>query len=99
MYFIYLKTKINVPDDKKVWAIIGNTDAFKLWINEEECIAREEIRYYTPYNNAVLINLKKGTNIVTLKLLRRTEKITFSIGFRNYENCHWHWSKWSTDIK
>ena len=95
---VYLKTEIRVKEDRKLWALIGNTDGFKMWVNSEEILAKDEIRLYTPYNNAALIHLKKGVNHITLKLFRRTDHFTFAIGFRNYDNCHWHWSKWCTDL-
>lgn len=95
---IYLKTELMLEEDRDVWALIGNTDGFKFWCNEEEVMSKDEIRLYTPYNNFVLLHLKKGCNKLMLKLLRRTDQMTFAIGFRLYEGCHWHWSKWCTDL-
>ena len=67
-------------------------------ITTQEVLSKDEIRLYTPYNNFVLLHLKKGSNQLKLKLLRRTEQMTFAIGFRRYEGCHWHWSRWCTDL-
>ena len=95
---VYLRTELHLNEDREVWALIGNTDGFKLWCNDEEIISKDEIRLYTPYNNFALLHLKNGKNIILLKLLRRTEHVAFAIGFRQYEGCHWHWSKWCTDL-
>ena len=95
---VYLKTELTVEEDKDVWLLIGNTDGFKIWCNGQEILSRDEIRLYTPYNNFTMLHLKKGKNQLMLKLLRRTEQMKFAIGFRNYDGCHWHWSKWCTDL-
>lgn len=94
----YAATQVWAPEDRKVWAVIGNNDGFRLWCNGEEQLCRDEIRYWTPYNNFTLLDLKKGKNKIVIKLLRRTEKLKFSIGLRQYDNCHWHRSKWCIDI-
>ena len=96
---VYLETEINSPKDQTVWLIIGNTDGFKLWLNGEEIISKDETRIYTPYNNFCLADLKEGTNKVILKLLRRTENQEFALGIRRYDGKnHWHRSKWHTNI-
>lgn len=96
---IYLEAEITSPEDRKVWLILGNTDGFKVWINNEEIISKDEMRIYTPYNNSCYANLKKGKNKIVLKLLSRAEKLEFAFGIRiaDGEN-HWHRTKWHTDI-
>ena len=93
------KTKIYAKEEKQVWAVIGNNDGFRLWCNGEMLLEKDEIRYWTPYNNFTLLPLKKGENEITLKLLRRTEKLNFTIGFRIYDGGHWHRSRWCTNQK
>ena len=95
---IYLETEINSPKAQKVWLIVGNTDGFKMWLNGEEILSKDEMRIYTPYNNFCLADLKEGKNKITLKLLRRTENVKFALGIKKYAGNHWHRSKWHTDI-
>ena len=95
----YAKTEIISPEDKKVWVIVGNTDGFSITINGKNILKKDEIRLWTPYNNFALVDLKEGKNEVMVKLLRRTETLKFSIGFRNYDGCHWHRSRWCTDLE
>ena len=95
----YAVTKIVSPDDRKVWAIVGNTDGFRLYVNGENVLEKDEIRLWTPYNNFTLIDLKKGENTVVVKMLRRTEHVKLSLGLRLYDGNHWHRSKWCTDLK
>lgn len=94
----YAKAILHADKDMKVWAVIGNNDGFRLYVNGENVLERDEIRLWTPYNNDVLINLKKGDNEIMLKLLRRTENLKFDIGFRIYDGGHWHRAKWHTDL-
>ena len=95
----YAKAKLYAEHPMKIWAVIGNNDGFILWCNGKRYKSRDEIRYWTPYNNFELLDLKEGENTIVLKLLRRTENLRFSIGFRQYDGCHWHRSKWHTDLE
>lgn len=94
----YAKATLHADKDMKVWAVIGNNDGFRLSVNGENVLERDEIRLWTPYNNDVLIDLKKGDNEIMLKLLRRTEHLKFGIGFRIYSGGHWHGEKWHIDL-
>lgn len=95
---IYLEQIVESPEDRELWAVIGNNDGFRMWVNGQQVIERDEIRLWTPYNNCKSIFLKKGENRIVLKLLRRTESLKFSFGLRRYEGQHWHRKKWYTDF-
>ena len=94
----YARAKIYSPEKHQVWAIVGNNDGFRLKVNGEDVLAKDEIRLWTPYNNFTLINLNEGENEIIVKLLRRTEMLKFSLGLRIYDGNHWHISKWCTDL-
>ena len=85
---IYLQQTLISPEDRDIWVVIGNNDGYRLWINGEIVMERDEIRLWTPYNNYEIIHLNKGTNEIVLKLLRRTESLKFSFGLRRYEGEH-----------
>ncbi len=95
---IYLKQELIVKENETVWAVIGNNDGFRLWVNNILQMERDEIRLWTPYNNYLLIPLNKGKNQIALKLLRRTESLKFSIAFRKYEGEHFHRKRWCVDM-
>lgn len=95
---IYLRQELISPEDREVWAVIGNNDGFVLWVNGTEIIRRDEIRLWTPYNNYITLALKKGVNEVVLKLLRRTESLRFGMGLRKNEGDHFHRKRWFTDM-
>ena len=98
-YACLAETVIVSPKAQRVWAIIGNNDGFSLTVNGEKLLEKDEIRLWTPYNNFCFVDLKQGENKVSLKLLKRTKALDFSIGFRIYNGNHWHRSKWCTDLK
>ena len=97
-YACIAETTIVSPEDKKVWAIIGNNDGFSLTVNGEKILEKDEIRLWTPYNNFCYVDLKKGENKISVKLLKRTKSLDFSFGLRIYDGNHWHKSKWCTDL-
>jgi len=97
-YACLAETTVISSEEKKVWALIGNNDAFSLCVNGEKILKKDEIRLWTPYNNFCLLDLKKGENKISIKLLRRTENLKFSIGLRIYNGQHWHRSKWCTNL-
>lgn len=95
---IYLKQTLISPEDRDIWVVIGNNDGYRLWINGEIVMERDEIRLWTPYNNYEIIHLNKGANEIVLKLLRRTESLKFSFGLRRYEGEHFHRKRWYVDF-
>lgn len=95
---VYLKQEIISEKEEEVWAVIGNNDGFRIWMNEELCMEKDEIRLWTPYNNHILLKLKKGKNQIILKLIRRTESLKFSIALRKYEGQHFHRKRWIVDL-
>lgn len=94
----YARAKVNSPKAQQAWLVIGNNDGFRVTINGENVIEKDEIRLWTPYNNFTLVDLKEGENEIVVKLLRRTEHLKFGMGFRIYDGNHWHRTKWHTDI-
>jgi len=94
----YARTKVYSPKEQKVWAITGNNAGFRLTVNGENMLEKDEMRLWTPYNNFALITLNEGENEIVVKLLRRTEKLKFSLGLRTYDGNHWHKCKWCTDL-
>ena len=93
----YAETTVWAQQDMEAWIIVGNNDGFRMTVNGENVLEKDEIRLWTPYNNFTLAKLRKGANTICLKLLRRTEKLKFSLGIRIYDGGHWHRSKWHTD--
>ncbi len=94
----YARAYITSPQKQKIWFIVGNNDGFKILLNGQTVLEKDEMRLWTPYNNFSLVELNKGKNEIIIKLLRRSETLKFAIGFRQYDGNHWHKCKWCTDL-
>lgn len=95
----YLTQEILCPDERDSWMVIGNNNPFKVWLNGDIIIEKDETRYWTPFNHSRIVKLKKGTNRLIIKLVRNTEKIDFSISFKIFtKGLHMNNSKWCTDL-
>lgn len=97
-YCIYLTQKFELKEDKDLWLVLGNTDGFKLWVNSKLVMTRDECRLWTPYNNYLIVHFTKGANTISLKLLRRTEILKFSIALRNYDGEHFHRKRYFNEL-
>ena len=95
---VYLRQRLVSDREQDVWAVIGNNDGFRLWVNGEQCLERDEIRLWTPYNNYQTVHLKKGGNEIVVKVLKRTESMKFGIAFRKFEGEHFHRKRWCVDL-
>lgn len=95
---VYLMQELVSPEGREVWFVIGNSDGYRLWVNDELVQERDEIRLWTPYNNAGLLKLKKGGNTIALKLLRRNGSLKFSFALRKNNGEHWHKNRWYVDF-
>jgi ADP-ribosylglycohydrolase len=87
-YCAYLAAEVISPEEREVYAMIGNNDAFRLYVNDVLADEVDESVWWTPHNNAPKIRLKKGTNRILLKLLKRSDELKFTIGFREVATPH-----------
>lgn len=96
----YLARTIISPDERQVYLVIGNSDAYRLYLNDELVAEMDECTYWAPFNNAVLVKLKPGPNRLLLKLLRRGAEARFTLGIRQHTghpgqfNCE----DWAVDL-
>ena len=94
----YARAYVTSPKRQKVWLVVGNNDGFRITVNGENVLEKDEMRLWTPYNNFTLVELNEGKNEIVIKLLRRSESLKFAVGFRTYNGEHWHKCKWCTDL-
>lgn len=86
----YLIQDIVSPDEREVTLLVGNSDAFKVWINDELVLGTDQSWFWMPYNHSALIRLKEGRNRVVVKVVRRGAHCDFSLGFAR-PNTHVRW--------
>ncbi len=94
----YLYTDLVFDRDIRTWVVIGNNDAFMLWINGTLIESFDETRTWQPQCHGSIVEFRKGANRVALKLTRRTGSLKFSIGIRGTDEKHYHQQKWRTDF-
>ncbi len=78
-------------------------DAFRLYVNDALALEVDESVWWTPFNNTAKIHLKKGRNRLLLKLLKRSDLLKFTIGFRATATPHgygggFNWQDWIIDL-
>ena len=89
-YCAYLSRTILSPQARDAWIVIGNTDGYRLWLNDEMIADVDEIGWWTPFNNAHRAKLHEGPNRLLLKLLKRSDEFRFTLGFRETSDRYDH---------
>ncbi|QGQ98503.1 ADP-ribosylglycohydrolase family protein [Paenibacillus psychroresistens] len=79
---LYLVHNIISPVARDAYAVIGNNDAYKFWLNGQLTSEAKEHTMWMPYNNDVPIKLKRGRNQFIFKIVRSDNNFEFSIGLR-----------------
>ncbi|HYF50319.1 MAG TPA: ADP-ribosylglycohydrolase family protein [Planctomycetota bacterium] len=93
----YLSRTVYSQDDREVFLVVGNTDSFRVYLNGERVAEENETMPWSPFNNSYKVKLKKGANQLLLKLLRRSDQMKFTLGFRSAES--WMNSRdWCVDL-
>lgn len=94
----YLVSDLWFEKDCHSWIVVGNNDAYKIWINGELIQSFDEARTWQPQCHGSVVPFQAGKNRVILKLTRRTKSLMFSFGIRGHEGQHYHSQKWITDF-
>jgi hypothetical protein len=81
-YCIYLARTVISPRDQEVHVVIGNTDSFRLFVNNEKIGEAEERLPWVPFNHFYRVPFKKGPNTLVIKLLKYGEGFHFTLGLR-----------------
>jgi ADP-ribosylglycohydrolase len=81
-YCCYLSRTIISPGKRTAWAMVGNNDAYRLYINGQLVAEDDEQIWWAPFNNVHHIELREGPNQLVVKLLKRGDELKFTLGFR-----------------
>ena len=81
-YCSYLARTIISPEEREVFVVMGNNDAFRLYLNGELVAEEDETVWWAPFNNYTVVHLRKGENQLLLKLLKRGNEHHFTLGLR-----------------
>lgn len=69
-WVIYLLRAVNSPSARDVTLRVGASDGVKLWLNGRKLLADDRRRFSTPNDFALPARLRKGENLVAIKLAR-----------------------------
>jgi len=89
-YCAYLHRVVHVPSECRAWMLVGHNDGFRIWLNGAPVAEDDRMCWWTPDNTAARVQLQKGANSLLVKLLKRGERLDFSLAFRDGEgnlNC------------
>ncbi len=70
--------------------MIGNSDAFRVWVNDAQVAESRDPWYWMPYNHDIIVKLQPGLNRIVAKLIRRGRTCDFSLGLA-VPNTHVRW--------
>ncbi|MCD9025015.1 ADP-ribosylglycohydrolase family protein [Cohnella silvisoli] len=84
----YAERRLHCPEDREVHVMVGHTDGYRLWINDEEISASDERDWWTAENKHHRgIKLRKGENRIVLKCIRRGASAEYSLIFSEKGSC------------
>nr|MCU0702880.1 c-type cytochrome [Fimbriiglobus sp.] len=64
----YMARTIESPADQEVTILLGTDDGCRLWVNGEKVFGHERHEAAAPARDAVKVKLKRGSNVVLLKV-------------------------------
>lgn len=81
-YCAYVARTFYSPRPRKAYLLLGNTDGYRVYLNDEPVAEADEIVWWTPFNNIVPVRIEQGENRLLVKLLKRTDDFRFTLAFR-----------------
>jgi ADP-ribosylglycohydrolase len=78
----YVDRTVISPVARPVFLVVGNTDSYRLYLNGELIGEADEAVWWSPFNAVYKADLKEGENRILIKLLRRGDRMRFTLGFR-----------------
>lgn len=82
-YCAYVYREIICPEERPGYLVIGNNEAFRVYLNGELAGENDESVWWTPFNNVFPVRLRQGVNRLLVKLVKRGEDLHFTLAFRH----------------
>lgn len=95
---IYIYTKVQSKEPKKIWLVMGCSAYIRLWWNGDKVFERREIRRDWPYDIAIEAELIKGENDILIRIDMPIDHVDFEFGFKEYVGKHPHQSHWDVEL-
>jgi len=81
-YCAYLARTVISPEERAAYIVVGNNDGYRLYLNGELIAEVDEHVWWAPFNNVHPVELRAGPNHLLVKLLKRDNELTFTLGLR-----------------
>ena len=98
-YVAYLARTILSPVERPAYLVIGNNDAFRIYLNGEKVAERDECVWWAPFNNAARVTLRQGENHLLVKLVKRGDDLRFTLGLRADNGRGHNVEDWLVDLQ
>ncbi len=95
---VYLYTKVQSKEAKKIWLVMGCSAYIRMWWNGDKVFERRDIRRDWPYDIAIEAELNQGENDILIRIDMPIDHVDFEFGFKEYVGKHPHQSHWDAEI-
>lgn len=82
---LYIAHDIASEEERTLRLVVGNSDPYKIWVNDRLVSESRKPWYWMPYNHEIPVKLRKGTNRIVAKLVRNGKECDFSMGYSTPE--------------
>lgn len=97
-YCAYLERTVICPDEREANLVVGNNDAYRLWLNDELVGESTLTTWWSPFNGAYRVRLRAGENRLLIKLMKNGERLDFTLGIRQASAGHFNQVDWIVDL-
>ncbi len=84
----YLSRRVFCPTERDAYLVVGNNDAFRVYLNGENVLECDETVWWAPFNHNCRVKLRQGINTLLVKLVKRTDEQHFTLDFRHVTDAH-----------
>jgi ADP-ribosylglycohydrolase len=95
---LYLTTVVETESASRHWLCLGSTAYLTAWVNGEEVLRHRKVRRRWPATAYAEIGLRRGRNVLTVRLDTLTDDYRIRIGLKDHRGRHHHQSQWNTDL-
>lgn len=92
---LYLYSRLDLPEARRLWVSLACTAPFKLWLGDELVHTQTGVRRAWPGQTAVEFNFPAGSTDLLLKVDTLTDETRLEIGFKEHLGQHPHQSQWA----
>lgn len=102
-FCLYFARQIFSPTERDIHVVVGNSEPFRLFLNDVQVGESREHLWWTPYNTTFKARLRKGLNTFVLKWIRTDPNSKLFMDFKSVpvagDDPGQHFLDWDTDLE